>query len=46
MVGVAAPRIRSFIAQDESTKVDMSESLAGLAALFESNAVVLGGSQS
>lgn len=40
---VAAPHIRDFIAQDESSKIDMNESRAGLAALLQvSNVVALG----
>lgn len=44
-IGIA-PQIRSFIAQDESRKVDMSESLADLSALKGSSAVVLAGDES
>ncbi|MCB1694821.1 MAG: FliI/YscN family ATPase [Halioglobus sp.] len=43
---VAAPRIRNFIAQDESEKTDMNESLAELSALFASSAVVMAGGKS
>jgi flagellum-specific ATP synthase len=43
---VAAPHIREFIAQDESSKVDMNESRAALAALFQLSNVAIGGHES
>ena len=43
---VAAPHIREFIAQDESSKVDMNESRAALAALLQLSNVATVGAES